>query len=213
MRAGGTKSASRYQINFLATVRSASFAEVQKLKCQAQTVLPLLKDSTTFSEVPSTENTALASGGGALDIDAASLQLIGRVYSSKPKDFDAGTLARFRSRLHSYMAKFGTDDQAHPLKDPHGPTEWEVAHFLGIAPPRRLETLLDSLMLDRVKCYSYGWFTVVALSRIHGIHYRVTKKANALFALERKRKKAPPEPEQLNIDEEIRAIAAGKTFR
>jgi len=100
------------------------------------------------------------------------------MHSAKPKDFDEETSAKCRRFLHSYLMKLGTADA---LRNgvPHPPDAYIVAKFLslghGVGGWPRLEALLYELMSERKEVASYGWFTTVAMQRIHGINYVVQR--------------------------------------
>lgn len=162
---------------------------------------------------PPTENTPLTAAAAALSISSASALLIDRVLSAKAKDFDQAIVSHFRAWLHGYMSKLGRDDRNQPIKDPHPPTDDLVAQFLAIADPRRLGTMLDSLLLDRQTCYSYGWFVTVALQRVHGIHFREQKEIRAaLVDVKRQQRYAADAPTQAELLEGIRAAAEASSL-
>src|ERR1035437_8661721 len=65
-----------------------------------------------------------------------------------------------------------------------------VARLLSVAEPQRLMPMLENLMHDAnasqdsaLQPHSYGWFVYVALSRIEGIHFTETRKAEQQFRL------------------------------
>lgn len=154
-----------------------------------------------FADTPPTENTALNPTSAAVSISTASLQLIDRVLSAKSTNFDRDCLVAFRNWLHGYMQKLGRDEANRPLANPHPPSDDLVAQFLAIAEPRRLGTLLDSLLLDQQTCHSYGWFVTVALQRIHGLHFREIREARAALKLVRSGGRvADPEWQQQTLD-------------
>jgi hypothetical protein len=150
------------------------------------------------------------------------LGLIDRVLSAKAKDVYPDDVAHFRRRIGSHYAKFGRDHNGRPLQHPHPPPDEIVAQFLAIGTPGRMETMLDALMLeaaeaeatnkgtDATRPYNYAWFITVGLSRVHGIHFQVTRKARAILR-EVKRKPAPPQPEQIELPD-IAALARKKTM-
>jgi hypothetical protein len=173
---------------------------------------------------PPIEEQRLAAAAAALDLDVDSLRLINRVLMGKPQDHDQGDLAHFRARLHAYFQTFGRDDRGKPLHNPHPPPNEVVAQFLSIAPPDRLSTMLSNLEIDAVAAnahhpatrsalnpYNYGWFTIIGLSRVHGIHFQVQRKARAALR-DVKRRPAPPQPEQIELPD-IAALAAKKAMR
>jgi hypothetical protein len=123
--------------------------------------------------------------------------LIDQILSANPRKTDQNDLAIFRSWLHGYMCKLGRDDRNRPLQNPHPPPDELVAQFLEIAEPRRLGCMLDSLMLDKKTCYSYGWFIVVALQRIHGISWQTTKQIRT--QLRDVKRPRPAQPQQTSI--------------
>ena len=90
------------------------------------------------------------------------------------------------------MCKLGRDEANQPTPHAHPPHDDLVAQFLTLADPRRLLTMLDSLLCDRYTCYSYGWFVTVGLQRIHGIHFQEVRKARAAL----RRREAPGRPRQ-----------------
>src|SRR5437870_1237714 len=56
-------------------------------------------------------------------------------------------------------------------------------------------------MLDKQPCYSYGWFPIVALQRIHDLHWLETKKARAaLCDVKTQRRKEPEQWKQQTLD-------------
>jgi DNA-binding transcriptional ArsR family regulator len=173
---------------------------------------------------PPTENTALAAAAASLDLDEASLRLIDRVYSSKLQDHHPDDLAAIQQRLYGYFRKFGRGDDGRPIANPHPPDPHVAATLLAIAELNRLETMLDNLELDAMATkaylpstksslnpYSYGWFSIIALSRIHGIHFHKTKKARAALR-DVKRKPRQPQPEQIDLPD-IAALAKQKAMR
>jgi len=190
-RKGSTTTASAYLVNFLRTIRGSSFGEPPRKEPPPQNQVLFEHQASSFPEPPYAENKGVPSYGAAVEISSASLQLIDRVLSARPNDFDPDTMATFRRWLHGYMAKLGRDDGNQPISNPHPPKDDLVAQFLAIAEPRRLGTMLDSLMCDRQTCYSYGWFVTVALQRIHGLHFQEQKKARAaLQAVKRGQRQA-----------------------
>jgi hypothetical protein len=111
------------------------------------------------------------------------------------------------------MAKLGRDDANRPLSNPHPPSDDLVAQCLSIAEPRRLGTLLDSLMLDKQTCQSYGWFVVVAIQRIHGLSVQAQRKARAQLKLVRSHGRSmDPQWQQQTLDE-ISRVAEAKKLR
>src|ERR1035441_8194931 len=173
---------------------------------------------------PATENTALAAAAASLDLDEASLRLIDRVYSSKLQDHPPDDLAAIQQRLYGYFRKFGRGDDGRPIANPHPPDPHVAATLLAIAELNRLETMLDNLELDAMATkaylpstksslnpYSYGWFSIIALSRIHGIHFHKTKKARAALR-DVKRKPRQPQPEQIDLPD-IAALAKQKAMQ
>jgi hypothetical protein len=176
-----------------------------------------------ISGPPPLDPKGLAAAAAALDFDFASLTLIDRVLSAKAKNSDAQDLQRFRRRLHGYFAKFGRDGNGRAVQFPKPPPDEIVAQFLALADPARLETMLDNLTLDAQTAgahhpatrsaynpYNYVWFVTIGLSRIHGIDFRVQKRARA--ALRDVKKHQPPEPEQLPLPD-VAAIARSKAMK
>lgn len=192
-RQGTATSSGAYRLNFLETVSMGGAATTPPPPAEGwdrNDATPALFQHQPGADTtpPPTENTALTAAAAAVSISSASLQLIDRVLSAKAKDFDPETVGTFRRWLHGYMCKLGRDERNAPFNatTPHPPSDDLVAQFLAIADPRRLGTLLDSLMLDRQTCYSYGWFVTVALQRVHGLHFAEQKKARAALAVVRR---------------------------
>src|ERR1039458_1585837 len=69
MRAGGTRTPSRYQINFLATIRSGSFGELLQENRPTQTALLLENHGASLREPPPTENTPVNAAAPPVDVD------------------------------------------------------------------------------------------------------------------------------------------------
>src|ERR1035437_8802384 len=76
---------------------------------------------------------------------------------------------------------------------PHPPDNEIVARLLSVAEPHRLMPMLENLMHDAnasqdsaLQPHSYGWFVYVALSRIAGIHFTETHKAEQQFRLHKR---------------------------
>lgn len=82
---------------------------------------------------------------------------------ANPK-YDAEQIRVARNALHSYMLKFGRQENAKP------PDEKITAQFLDIAPWPELTAVLYDLQAERKEPgYSYAWFVTVATQRIHGL--------------------------------------------
>jgi len=64
------------------------------------------------------------------------------------------------------MAKFGPDQGPPP-----GPDGIFVAQILTIASLGRFGLLIQELSHERRRCQAWGWFLVVALSRVHGLEW------------------------------------------
>jgi len=64
------------------------------------------------------------------------------------------------------MAKFGPDQGPPP-----GPDGIFLAQILTIASLRRFGLLIQELSHERRRCQAWGWFLVVALSRVHGLEW------------------------------------------
>jgi hypothetical protein len=108
--------------------------------------------------------------------------LIDLVTSANPKSFDAETLARFRSWLHSFMAKFGQNAAGelwiNTGQAPPQPSEKHVAQLLAVADLRTITRFLEQLFGEgHHQPQGYFWFTAVALNRIHGITVDQRKEA------------------------------------
>jgi hypothetical protein len=197
-----------YQVNFLETVRGAFFGEAPRKKASPQTELSLEKHGASFGEAPPEVNRALASTAALLDNFRVQNPTLDRVLNSKISDFDRPTIQIFRSSIHSYMAKFGVDDRDRRYLDtgavPHPPDDSVMARFLAVAEPFRLMPMIETLILDakqeearHVKTgtfnpHNYAWFVYVALSRVAGIHFEVTKKAEQQFRLHKRGQRAAP---------------------
>jgi hypothetical protein len=210
VRRGTATVPSAYLLSFVQTVRGASFREAP-----AKEAPPLLfeQQPASFAEAPPAENAPVNATFAAVDVDAASLQLIDRVLSAKTSDFDPNLIRHFRSWLHGYMCKLGRDANNRPLSNPHPPPDDLVAQLLALAEPRRLEGFLDGLMAERQACQTYAWFVVVGLQRIHGIAARSQKQARAALKLVRAGGRAEdPEWRQQTI-EAIASIARAKKLR
>lgn len=211
IRHGSASRKNAYMVNFLSTA-SASFAEAPPAPF-AEAPLPLFeRHPASFREAPPTENKELAGAAAAVDEVPRLTPILDRVLTSKICHHDKSDLARFRSWLHGYMAKLGRDDRNQPLTDPHPPDLEIVAQFLAVAEPRRLETMLDALLIERQPAYSYAWFVTVALQRIHGIAWTETKKARAELRMVKRGKRdaaiaagtaADPESSQALLSEAI----------
>src|ERR1035441_2103167 len=105
------------------------------------------------------------------------------------------------------------------------PVTWEIAKQAGgLLNVWRQQNRTLSLELDAMATkaylpstksslnpYSYGWFSIIALSRIHGIHFHKTKKARAALR-DVKRKPRQPQPEQIDLPD-IAALAKQKAMR
>jgi hypothetical protein len=222
LRAGSTTSASAYRCNFLATVRSASFGEALSKKAPPQTALSFEQQSASFGEAPPEVNRALTATEAALDKFRLQNPTLDRVLKSKVSDFDRPTVDYFRRALHGYMAKFGKDQTGRRYLDtgqvPHPPDNEIVARFLSVDQPHRLMPMIEALSWeaqkdDTLQPYSYGWFVAVALSRLAGIHFTETRKAEQQLRLHRRGQRAPAAPaEQTGLDfaaELVEAAAHG----
>lgn len=149
-----------------------------------QQVVLFQDQSGPFSGPPPTENKTLQAAAARVEISTETLMLIDQVLSAKSSTFDPHDVETFRRWLHSYMQKFGRSDDNRPIGNGARPPKDDlVAQFLSLAPPKRLATFLDNLMLEQQTCRTYGWFITTGLQRIHGIHFQETKKARAALAI------------------------------
>jgi hypothetical protein len=214
-RKGNTRTATFYRVCAFDAIR-ISGPKIGPLTApqwsENRTTVDLFSDhSGPIIGPPPLDPKGLAAAAAALDFDFASLSLINRVLSAKPKNTDAQDLQRFRSRLHGYFAKFGRDGNGRAVQFPHPPQDDIVAQFLALAEPARLETMLDNLTLDAQTAgahleatksaynpWTYGWFITIGLSRIHGIDFRTQKQARAALR-DVKRRPAPSQPEQIEL--------------
>lgn len=229
IRHGAANRRNAYQVNFLSTV-PASFAEAPPAQGAsfAEAPLPLFeRHPASFAEAPPTENKALAPAAAPLDVFRLSDEILDRVMiRAKITNFDRPTIQLFRGSLHSYMAKFGTDETGRRYVDtgavPHPPDDEVLARFLAVAEPYRLMPLLETLILEAKQAEArssgrgtpyntrrYSWFVYTALQRIHGIHWAETQKAQAQLRLHKRgqRPAPPPAAEQSGLD------FAGDTLR
>ena len=235
IRHGAANRKNAYQINFLSTV-PVSFAETPQTQTVSfgETPASLLeRHPVSFAETLPTVNKALASAEAALEGFRLENPILDRVLRSKVQDHDAETIAYFRRFLHGYMRKLGRDDQnrrhADTGAEPHPPDNEIVARLLAIAEPARLAPMLENLMCDAnasqdsaLQPHSYGWFVYVALSRLAGIHFTQTKKAEQQFRLHKRGQRTapttpPPAAEQSGLDFAgdltRQAVAGAKTLR
>jgi hypothetical protein len=211
IRRGTATTPNAYLVNFLRTVRGASFGEAPPAT-RKEAQAPLFEQQgASFTEAPPAHSEGLNATSAGSDFDGALLRLIDQILSAKPTKADSENLATFTSWLHGYMQKFGRDENNRPLQNPHPPQPDLVAQFLAIAEPRRLGTMLDSLACDRKTCYSYGWFIAVAMQRIHGISWKATQAIRA--QLRDVKKPRPPEPEQQSFQDAIAEMAQAKKMR
>jgi hypothetical protein len=211
LRQGDRKTANRYKVNFLDTVRCTSFGEVLQEKYSPRPVLLLEKDCTSFGEVPPAENKRLTPGAPRLDVLHDFPIELDRVLRSKVSDFDKDSLEYFRRRLQSYMAKFGRDPAdgkrylgtTRPIPAPDNEI---MARFLAVSSSDLLAQFLDELILDALKedtrtrpedttgSYQprvYGWFVRMALSHICKIHWTIQQDAERKFRLHKRGQRSP----------------------
>jgi len=162
---------------------------------------------------PPDVNKALTSAAGALDVFRLENPDLDRVLHSKISDFDKETIRLFRGSLHYFMRKFGVDEQDRRYlntgADPLPPDDTILARFLAVAHPQQLMDTLENLVLEAKQedaqtpesgpheggTYNprkYGWFTTTALSRICGVHFSITKKAEQQFRLHKRGQRAAP---------------------
>jgi heme exporter protein D len=177
---------------------------------------------------PPPENTALARAAAASDFDAATLQLIVRVFSAKARNFDKQTIEQFRRHLWGIFARFGRDTENRPFTQqnpPHPPSDDQVAIFLTTADEPRLARFLQDFFIEcqseQHPMWSYMYFVYTALARIQGVKVQTTKKARAILQ-EVKRSKRQRQAEQLTLDDDadagdiravVAAVAGVKTLR
>jgi hypothetical protein len=109
---------------------------------------------------------------------------------AKISDYDSGSLATVRDRIHGYRAKFGRPEHSRP------PDPLLCAQLLALAGDQaRIEGMLLDLGAERKEPgYSDGWFITVALQRMTGAHPALIKQRRAALAPARK----PPIPQQFN---------------
>lgn len=221
IRHGGPGSPNAYLVNFLNTVRGASFAEAPPASF-GEAPLPLFeRRPASFPEAPPSGNKELTSTDARVDLSTALPTILDRVLKSRPTDFDEKLLAYTRRYLHSYMGKLGRDEHGDayvPGRPPVPPDDRIVAQLLAVADPPALFAVLDNLVAERKAApYSYGWFVTVTLQRIHGISWSQTKKARAQLAVVR-RGGRPVQPADVHdftqqTLAEIGAIAKAKAIR
>lgn len=134
---------------------------------------------------PPTENKALTGDAPAvMNLSRISLTLIDQVFSSKAKNHDQNEVARCQSHLTAFMEKLGTDkDRRRWLDRPDGPPPCPAnvaAQLIAAIPDRSTrETWLDHLMVRECHPYTYIWFIITALDRIHHITAEETKDGRA----------------------------------
>jgi hypothetical protein len=226
-RPGDTRNASIYRVCAFDTV-AISGLKTRPLNprqwSENQTTVDLFSDHSGLETRPlPPDSKGLPAAAAPLDFDSASLRLIDRVYSSKPQDHDKAELATLRRILHGYYAKFGRDERGQALKAPHAPQDDVTAKVLAVADLHRIETMMDNLTLDAINAGAhqpgtnaalnpqhYIWFVTIALSRVHGIHFSVTKKLRA--QLRDVKRRPTPEPEQIALPD-IGDLARKKSMR
>lgn len=147
-----------------------------------------------------------------LNPDSNFVAVIDRLAKAKAKNYDAEQIIEVRNWLHGYKCKFGRD------KNPHAPTDDEVAKFLSIAEWPRLQDFLYGLMAERKEAgEKYAWFWTVAIQRLHHISPDEQRRIRSELRLVGKPKPAPPEQQEFeaveDLRESIRAAAAGKGMR
>lgn len=204
-RQGNTKTPAIYQVNFLQTVRIGGVVPTPPPWRRDDATLALFQHQPGVETTPPpNDSKALAPAAGALDVSMLLPPILDRVLKSKVSDFDKTTVDYFRRALHSYMAKFGRDDDNRRYLDagaaPHPPDNDVVARFLSTAETHQLMPLIETLSWeaerdDKLQPHSYGWFVTVALSRLAGIHWTATKKAEQQFRIHKRgQRQAPTTP-------------------
>ena len=202
-RRGSATRPTRYQINFLSTVRGASFREAPPKEAPPKTELLFEQQGASFGEAPHTENTGNSTSAARLDSEPRLTPILDRVLKSRPANFDKAEIRKAREWLHGYMVKVGNDPDAHP------PDDFITAQFLSLADWPRLEALLRELFAERHRPeISYGWFITIGLQRIHNIHWTQTKAARDALRVVRRGKQ--PEPEQETFAQDLIAEATQK---
>ena len=215
-RQGTATQPARHRVNIFDTVRLGGVATTPPPPAQGwlggveatPPLASLRRHPGDLTTPPPPDSKGLAAAAASLDLDLTAFALIDRVLSAKVKDHDKDDVTAWRHRLHGYYAKFGRDGAGRPVQSPHPPPDDIVAQFLAIADPRRLEMMMDNLELDAITAhahqpatrsslnpFNYAWFITIGLSRVHGIHFQVTRKLRAALR-DVKRRPAPPEPEQ-----------------
>ena len=107
-------------------------------------------------------------------IDSISDSIFDRMARAQIENFDPQDVAAAKRYMQGYSAKFGKAPHPHP------PDDKITAQFLSIAPWPDLLQVIQHLMAERKECgWSYGWFTTVALQRIHGISPSEQKRQRA----------------------------------
>jgi hypothetical protein len=170
----------------------------------------------SVADPPLFENTPLPSERPRVDVLRVGNPILDRVLNCKASKADPETLRYFRARLHSHMAKLGTDDTGQPLPQPHPPDDQVVAQFMACGDPPELERLLQTLFMDREPCQRYAWFVTVALQRLHGFSFGDVRKAREKLKLVKRGQPAPPPPElptQQDLLAGIEAAAVKKAMR
>jgi hypothetical protein len=192
---------------------------------------------------PPDVNKALTSARAALDVFRLENPDLDRVLNSKISDFDKETIRTFRGSLQYFMRKFGVDEQDRRYLNTGGnplpPDDAIMARFLAVGHPQELMDLLENLILEAKQedartpesgphpggTYNprkYSWFVTTALSRVAGVHYTATKKAEQQFRLYKRGQRPapttpPPAAEQNGLDfagDMLRqAIAGAKILR
>jgi hypothetical protein len=237
VRHGGRHSQNAYKVNFFETI-CASFSDAPN-KLGASNFEPpehlFSMHRASKLDAPPDANKALASAAAALDAFRSENPDLDRVLNSKISDFDKETTRVFRSSLQYFMRKFGVDERDRRYlntgENPPLPDNEITARFLAVAHPQQLMDMLENLILEAKQedartpdsgphpggTYNprkYGWFVTTALSRLCGVHFSKTKKAEQQFRIHRRSQRAAPAPpaEQTGLDfatELVRAAVTG----
>jgi hypothetical protein len=229
-RQGTPTSPAAYRVAAFDTVRIGGVATTPPPPAQRPTggvattppLASLHRHGGVITTPPLFENAPLLDRAAPLDFERTSYALIDRVLSAKTSKTDRDELARFRQYLASYFSRFGRDDRGQPLQSPPPPTDDLVAQFLAIAEPARMATMLDNLSIDALAAHAhhpgsrgalnptnYAWFITVALSRVHGISFQVTRKIRADL---REVKRQRQEPEQIALPD-MQDLARKKSMK
>lgn len=131
-------------------------------------------------------------------IDTISDSIFDRMARADIKNFGADEVAAAKRYMQGYSAKLGSSPHPHP------PDDKITAQFLSIAPWPDLLKLIHDLLAERKQCgWSYGWFTTVALQRIHGISPSEQKRQRAQLRIIKKAGTLQSSPPIAGIQEDL----------